>query len=367
MYKEGGSILAFDPVLRELNSIEPLFDKIIWLGARRQHKKPSLKPVNNPKIITDVMPCVSRNGLINVLFVLLAYPVFFFKILKYLPQATHVQTRGPSHPALLGILVSLLDNKRIYAHKYAGEWTQSHIPFTYNLQRSILKSITKQNVRITVSGKNDTDRDNVYDIQNPCIYDDELSEMNRIAKEKDFSGSLKLLFAGNLMPTKGIIELLEALEAGSISGRYTKLYVAGGGNLMDSVKEKVGRINKLEVIVTGSLSREDLNKLYAEAHVLILPSISESFPKVIAEAAAYGCIPVTTSLSAIVKQITDGENGFLMDGNTSGEIRETLNKVAASTELQSVSQCATGMSNLYTYSRFKERMKEVYNIADDGI
>ena len=105
-----------------------------------------------------------------------------------------------------------------------------------------------------------------------------------------------------------------------------------------------------------------MNKLYAEAHFLILPSSSESFPKVVAEAAAYGCIPVTTSLSAITRQITDGVNGFLMIDNTPESIIDTLNRVAGNTQLSAISHNAVEMSRLFTYERFRQRMARVYNI-----
>ncbi|MCB0697377.1 MAG: glycosyltransferase, partial [Chitinophagaceae bacterium] len=231
MMYDGNKLLAFDPVLREMKVVEEMFDKIIWLGARTLKMKPSLKPVSSAKVHPVVMPCVSHSGFINILYVLSAYPVFLYQILKHLKYATHVHTRGPSHPALLMILISLLDNKRIYAHKYAGEWTDDNIPFTYRLQRNLLKKVRKPNIRITVSGKNDTDSENVYDLENPCMYEDELRGMNATGAEKDFSGKLRLLFVGNLMPSKGIIPLMQALQSSKLSDRYESIHIVGGGML----------------------------------------------------------------------------------------------------------------------------------------
>ena len=103
--------------------------------------------------------------------------------------------------------------------------------------------------------------------------------------------------------------------------------------LLDDVRKKAEQNSSVKITVTGDITREELNKLYADAHLLILPSSSESFPKVVAEAAAYGCIPVTTSLSAITRQITDGVNGFLMKDNSPGSITQTINRVAAHTSI----------------------------------
>jgi glycosyltransferase involved in cell wall biosynthesis len=364
MYYDAGQLLVFDPVLRELKVVGDMFDNIIWLGARTLHKKATLKPVGSNKIHAEMLPCVSRNGWINIFFVLVAYPVFLFWILKYLPHATHVHTRGPSHPAFLMILLSLLDKKRIYAHKYAGEWTDKNIPFTYRVQRSLLKRVRKPNIKVIISGKNEEESANVHDMQNPCIYGHEIEAMNAAGLQKDFSKELHLLFVGNLMPTKGIMQLLDALQSEKLNTRYTQLHIAGGGRLLDEVKESAKTNQSIRITVAGDISREALNKLYADAHFLVLPSSSESFPKVVAEAAAYGCIPVTTSLSAITRQITDGVNGFLMTDNTPHSIIETLNRVAGNAQLSGISQNTIEMSRLFTYERFRQRMAKVYNVDE---
>ncbi|MBW7912621.1 MAG: glycosyltransferase family 4 protein [Taibaiella sp.] len=362
MYDDAGNLLVFDPVLRELKVVQDMFDNIIWLGARTLNKKDTLRQVDSEKIHADMLPCVSRSGLINIFFVLLAYPVFLFRIVKYLPQATHVHTRAPSHPAFLMILLSLLDNKRIYAHKYAGEWTDKNIPLTYRIQRSLLKRVRKPNIKVIISGKNEEESVNVHDMQNPCIYAHEINAMNNIGLHKDFSKDLRLLFVGNLMPSKGVLQLLDALNNEQLNKRVTQLHIAGGGRLLDDVRKKAEQNSNVKITVSGDITREELNKLYADAHLLILPSSSESFPKVVAEAAAYGCIPVTTSLSAITRQITDGINGFLMTDNSPGSITQTINRVADNTELSVISHNAIEMSKLFTYERFRQQMARVYNI-----
>jgi glycosyltransferase involved in cell wall biosynthesis len=53
--------------------------------------------------------------------------------------------------------------------------------------------------------------------------------------------------------------------------------------------------------------------MYARAHVLVLTSESEGFPKVIAEAMAFGCIPIATAVGAIPEMLNHGECAFLTD------------------------------------------------------
>ena len=56
-----------------------------------------------------------------------------------------------------------------------------------------------------------------------------------------------------------------------------------------------------------------LKSIYSTAHVLVLTSESEGFPMVIAEAMAYGCVPIVTAVGAIPTQLRHGEEVILTD------------------------------------------------------
>ena len=53
----------------------------------------------------------------------------------------------------------------------------------------------------------------------------------------------------------------------------------------------------------GWLNREELNHINSKSHILILPTFSEGFPKVVAEAACFGCIPIVTNIAPINQYI----------------------------------------------------------------
>lgn len=61
------------------------------------------------------------------------------------------------------------------------------------------------------------------------------------------------------------------------------------------------------------IDRAQIESKYARAHVLVLTSESEGFPKVIAEAMAFGCIPIATAVGAIPEMLSHGEYAFLTD------------------------------------------------------
>jgi Glycosyltransferase len=362
MRQIGNAVLAYEPVMRELDALCEIFDEIIWLGCNDNRAGRILSEIQNPKIKPIVMPSV-HNRLFNVFFVALAYPVFIFSILQHLHRATYIQSRGPSHPAFISILISLFDKKRTYWHKYAGDWFKKSVPFTYRIQRSVLTKAARDNVFVTISGKYHIENNHIAGFENPCLTTDERGIAIRLAKQKDFSGNLTLVFVGSIVSNKGVTQLITALASKDLNSKIQKVYLAGSGPLQNIIKQQASSINR-NVIVTGQLTRDQLAELYAESHIIILPTESEGFPKVIAEGTAYGCIPVVTNISAIPQYIAHGDNGFLLNSNSPQHIVDVLNNICSLDiqTLSAISSAATLMSQDFTYSHYISRLEKMLSV-----
>lgn len=361
VYREGDHLLAFEPVVRELEALAKSFDEIIWLGCRIHAKSTALKTPESKKIRIVAMPSTS-NKTFNAVRVLFSYPLFLFYILRYLPSATHVHTRAPSHPAIIGILFSFFDRSRVYWHKYAGDWVAPSAPATYRLQRKWLRALQFANIRVTVNGKWQNDPGHVYAFENPCFYKNEQQQALISAAEKKFSAGISLLFVGNLNNNKGIVELLDAIQYHNVPAIFKDLYVVGSGPLLETANIRATQIDKLRIHIIGHVNRGQLNEYYSRCHVLMLPSRSEGFPKVIAEAAMYGCIPVVTNISSLSQYITTGVNGFLLHNNSPATIAETLSVLAQHNDLTSISRNATLLSKKFTFEHFIDRIHgEIFN------
>jgi glycosyltransferase involved in cell wall biosynthesis len=73
---------------------------------------------------------------------------------------------------------------------------------------------------------------------------------------------------------------------------------------------------QLPIVLHGALPRNAVFDIYRRSHFLLLPSRSEGFPKVVAEAANFGCIPIVSDVSSISQYVNDN-NGYLWDTNES--------------------------------------------------
>lgn len=362
MYKKGERYIAFEPVVRELEVLIPLFEEIVWLGCRANRGKYAMRsPADHLPIKIIVMPGVLSKY--NLLRMFLLYPVFAYYLLKYVGGATHVHTRGPSHPALLGILFSIFLRKRLYWHKYAGNWIGEKLSATYQLQKRLLKLAGDSKVKVTVNGLWSDNPKHILSFENPCLSEEELRYATAKAAIKDFSGKLNIVFVGNLTKAKGVLSLVEAATGGQLSERFENLYIAGDGDLRGEIVNQIAVKGKgPHVHLLGHQDRRALNKLYEACHIIILPSESEGFPKVIAEGAAFGCVPVVTDVSALSQYIQHGKNGFLLSNNSGQQIIATLNATADNPMIRTISAEASLMAAAFTYERFVSRLqKEVFD------
>jgi glycosyltransferase involved in cell wall biosynthesis len=357
VYREGGHYTAFEPVVRELEFLANLFDEIIWLGCNTKSRKHAMRiPAEDKSINITAMPSVT-NGKMNFLHVLAGYPLFLFYIMKYMRRATHIHTRGPSHPALLSLFLSSFYRSKAYWHKYAGNWIADNTAFSYSLQRRLLKYNNSKHKKVTVNGVWPGNPAHIISLENPCMSEYERLVARETLIKKDYSQGLNLLFVGNLTAAKGILELMDAIGDEKFPKRIHNVFIAGDGDLKEVILQKAKQIKHCKVEVFGFLNRSEINTLYEKSHLLILPSKSEGFPKVIAEAASYGCIPVATDVSAISQYIDDGESGFLLKDNSPASILKTLGAVVNNNHLDVISRKSSDMCNRFTYEHYIERIK----------
>lgn len=352
MWCNDNQTFVFEPTLREVEKLTDVFKTVTWIGFGNKGTPSANTRVSDSKQINYVLLPNATGGhrWYHKLRILLFIPSIALTTLKYISRFRVVHSRAPSLPAFIAIIYSMLDPTRKYWHKYAGNWRQVNPPITYGIQRWFLKRNTHF---VTVNGRVLSDSCFIHSFENPCFTKEELREANRIGEMKGFDGKLNLLFVGRIELEKGALSLVKAFE------KYKDIFnitMVGDGKDMKVIREFIST-HQLPVRLTGFLSRKEINQLYSKAHFFVLPSYaSEGFPKVISEAAGYGCIPIVTSVSVIGEYFRSGDNGFVLQDSRPESIENILGQLPNKNRLKTMSNNALRMAALFTFERYNDRI-----------
>jgi len=115
----------------------------------------------------------------------------------------------------------------------------------------------------------------------------------------------RLLYVGQLSRFKGVHFLLQALALidSSLPVELDLAYQVDFEE--DALRREAASLNVREVRFLGPKTPAELARLYAAAHVLVLPSTGEALPSVISEAAFVGRPAVATDVGAVREQVAD--------------------------------------------------------------
>ncbi|MBS1517288.1 MAG: glycosyltransferase family 4 protein [Bacteroidetes bacterium] len=355
-YNMDGGIVGWGPTVREINHLTEMFEKIYHIAPLHEEPAPgsSMKYIDEKIEFVPLKKSGGENISDKITILKTAYPNLKI-ISRTIKNADWVQFRAPTGMGLYVLpYLSLKSSPKRWV-KYAGNWGQKNPPLSYSIQRWWLKR-NLQKSKVTVNGKWKNSGKHILDFRNPCLDNDELMRANKISSEKEFSGKLTFCFAGALSENKGVNLILEALEKIRFSEKINEFIFAGGGHDKEMLEISADKL-KVKTSFTGFISRNELEKIYEKSHIIVLPSQSEGFPKVISEAAAYGCVPIISDVSAISEYFNDS-NGFMLKTLEAGHLANAIDLALSNTDLLKIKSVAcTKISSLFTYENYMSELK----------
>ena len=133
-------------------------------------------------------------------------------------------------------------------------------------------------------------------------------------------GATDILYIGELRPIKGINVLLDAISDINATQRLTATIV-GAGPDAESLQVKTKALGLADVVrFTGALPARDAFSL---GRIMVVPSLAESFPYVVLEAAAAGLPLISTSVGGI-PEIVAGTDTALIAANDVAALKSAL-------------------------------------------
>jgi glycosyltransferase involved in cell wall biosynthesis len=146
-----------------------------------------------------------------------------------------------------------------------------------------------------------------------------------------FAPSSTLLYVGRLSAEKALGTLLEA--AAKLLSRFelTVVMVGDGGErrALEAQAKALGVPLELRPFV----DHRELPRVYAQAQVFVLPSLTEGHPKVLLEAMSCGVPCVASNVGGSRAILADGESGFLFEANDVGALAARLEQILAQPSL----------------------------------
>lgn len=140
---------------------------------------------------------------------------------------------------------------------------------------------------------------------------------------------LAVLCVGRLVPEKGQVLLLQAVEKLVRDGVDVRLTLVGGGPRLASLEAEAGRLGILDrVSFPGPVSQDEMPAMFASHNVFCLPSFAEGVPVALMEAMAAGLPVVTTRVAGIPELVEDGITGLLVPPGRADAVGDALRKLA---------------------------------------
>lgn len=152
-------------------------------------------------------------------------------------------------------------------------------------------------------------------------------------------GKPNILFLSNLLITKGVLVLLDALEILKEKGvDYSCDIVGSETREISSNRLRTELLNRgltSDVHFHGRKVGKEKDGFFLNADVFTLPSTNEAFGIVNVEAMEYGLPVVSTKEGGIFDTVVDGETGYLVDKFDSAALAEALEKLLTDPHLRS--------------------------------
>ncbi len=281
-----------------------------------------------------------------------------FVLFRAMKWADHIHLRCPGNNSLLGCLVQIFFPNKSKSAKYAGNWDpNSTQPITYRIQKWILSStfFTKK-MKVLVYGEWPESSKNIKAFFTATYFEDEKIE----ASEKNFLKEIYFMFVGTLSPGKQPLYVVKLFHEIFKTYPNARLAIYGEGSERHNL-EKFIKDENLDscVFLMGNRNSAELKNAYIDSHFMVLPSLSEGWPKAVAEAMFWRCVPISTKVSCVPNMLADGNRGVLIDCNLQSDKSQIIAVISDHERYQQIAKAGMLWSREYTMDRFESEIKKL--------
>lgn len=327
-YKDAeGTIVGWGPTISEINHLLDVFDTIYHVAMFYDiEPPPSALPYDSDKVVFVPLPALGGKHISDKLQLIWKAPMILNSVKKTIQQVDFFQFRGPTGIGVYVIPFLSMCVKMPGWFKYAGNWNQKNPPLGYALQRWLLKH---QSRKVTINGHWNKQPRHCITFENPCLTDSELVEGAILATNKSLDGLLTFCYVGRLEKPKGVERIIKGLADLTDAEKQLidKVHLVGDGADLNYFKD-IAQKSGIDFVFHGFLPRQQVFEIYKRSHFFLMPTTaSEGFPKAIAEAMNFGCLPVVSNISSIGQYIKNMETGYCLTDVTAQGLKTVISEL----------------------------------------
>ena len=358
---KNGEIYAYEPYVREMNLWGNYVDEIIILAPISIEEIISIEiKYQHPNVKIVSIPNFNSTSLKNILKSLLVIPKICLSIYTIMKDSDHIHLRCPGNIGLLGVLVQILFPLKYKTVKYAGNWDpKSKQPVSYRFQKWVLRNpFLSKKMKVLVYGKWPNQTKNIVPFFTASYFQKEIA----VIPVKALTLKVKLMYVGGL--TKNKQPLLSVKSAHELikKGYNVQLDLYGEGIMRNEVENYI-KSYQLEknIFLHGNVNKEAIKNAFRETHFLIFISKSEGWPKVVAEAMFWRCLPISSNVSCVSYMLNREERGSLVyvHANEKEVSKIIINYIKNEYIYQKKVLSAQIWSQKFTLDRFESEIKRI--------
>lgn len=356
---QANDYFGYAPYVHEMNIWFKYVDEVIIVAPIKNGVPTAIESeYKHGEIDFRKVPDFSFTSFSRIFSSIFKLPIIFWRVYFAMKNADHIHLRCPGNMGLIGCFVQILFPNKIKTAKYAGNWdSQSKQPFSYKIQKWILSNtFLTRNMQVLVYGNWENQSKNIKPFFTATYSD---SEKEVVAKT-DLNGTIHFIFVGSLVSGKNPLYAIKLIEKLAQKGRPVILNLYGEGAEKESLQNYIQENNLQNfVILHGNQNKETVKNAYQKSHFVILPSKSEGWPKAIAEAMFWGCVPIATKVSCIPFMLDFGNRGILLEMNLNQDINQIEVIIADENNFRNKSKLSQNWSQNYTLELFETEIKKL--------
>ena len=360
--EKDGVIKGWGSTINEINYLANYWEEVEHVACLYDTVVPkSALAYTQSNVKFSPIPPFGGQTIKSKLLILTKIPQIVRQVNKSIKGATEVQLRLPTSIGLflLPLFAFFWSRNFVFWVKYAGNWNPQKAPLSYKLQKWFLvRNFAK--CKVTINGFWPNQLKHCYSFENPCLTNEDIVNGLQVSLTKQYVAPFVFCFVGRLDEAKGMHHIVKALK--EIPSEYIKEVHFVGDSAERSLYEKQLSFLKERVFFHGFLTKKGVHDVFKKAHFLLLPSASEGFPKVIAEAACYGVIPVVSNVGSIPHYI-NATNGFVCDLDAQVYSNTVLNLLkSSSANLKEKANELIPFAKKFTFTNYLHKLKlEIFN------